>query len=265
MDEWSQLRVNSAALHACAPDWSWNCPVGFLKDLDLWVVMSGKCTVVCNQTAREVTGGDVFLLRPSSEVQGRHDPRRPLIVYAVHFDRLDKRGRVLPVNDDRLPPVHRRLASTDFIGRLLDRVVDCFHDPARRPLAPRWMSAVMLEIAEADRTPPGTAEPHDAAINAICDRVRRRPQDPHSVMKFADELGVTPPHFMRLFKARKNVTPSRFIVQERIEAAKSLLMSSNHSISRIADLLGYSDVYFFSRQFKQVTGMPPTKYRGAGR
>jgi AraC-like DNA-binding protein len=36
---------------------------------------------------------------------------------------------------------------------------------------------------------------------------------------------------------------------------------SSFSIGRIADLLGYSDIYHFSKQFKEKTGIPPSRFR----
>jgi AraC-like DNA-binding protein len=47
----------------------------------------------------------------------------------------------------------------------------------------------------------------------------------------------------------------------RIESAKSFLRNSDHSVTRIAELLGYCDIYLFSRQFKRHTGQTPTEWK----
>ena len=51
----------------------------------------------------------------------------------------------------------------------------------------------------------------------------------------------------------------------KISAAKQLLVRRDLNISQIADALGYSDVHYFSRRFKQLTGMPPSQYAAMAR
>ena len=46
----------------------------------------------------------------------------------------------------------------------------------------------------------------------------------------------------------------------KIEAAKTMLREGNGNITQIADKLGYASVHYFSRYFKQATGMTPSEY-----
>ena len=46
----------------------------------------------------------------------------------------------------------------------------------------------------------------------------------------------------------------------KIELAKRYLRDENHNITQIAEMLGYSGIHYFSRQFKKVTDMTPTEY-----
>ncbi len=46
----------------------------------------------------------------------------------------------------------------------------------------------------------------------------------------------------------------------KIEQAKKYLREENYNITQIAELLGYSNIHYFSRQFKKVTGMSPREY-----
>jgi transcriptional regulator GlxA family with amidase domain len=51
------------------------------------------------------------------------------------------------------------------------------------------------------------------------------------------------------------------MIRRRIQRAATLLSESSLTISQIADAMGYRDVYFFSRQFKQKMGQSPRTYR----
>jgi AraC-like DNA-binding protein len=77
----------------------------------------------------------------------------------------------------------------------------------------------------------------------------------------ARRLHCCPDHFTRAFRAITGSTPSRFVVGARIAAAKGLLRASSLSVTAVAEALGYSDVYFFSKQFRRETGTTPTQYR----
>jgi iron complex transport system substrate-binding protein len=57
------------------------------------------------------------------------------------------------------------------------------------------------------------------------------------------------------------LSPKEFIVRVRMERAAALLRESSQTISEISDGLGYQDVGFFSRQFKQKFGISPARFR----
>ena len=51
----------------------------------------------------------------------------------------------------------------------------------------------------------------------------------------------------------------------RIERAQHLLMHTGMNVTEVADALGYRDIFFFSRQFKQYTGRARRKSANASR
>ena len=67
--------------------------------------------------------------------------------------------------------------------------------------------------------------------------------------------------FRKEFAKRIGIPPARYRLLRRIDRAKSLVTASNRPIRDIADSLGYCDEYFFSRQFKRVTGTSPGEFR----
>lgn len=51
-----------------------------------------------------------------------------------------------------------------------------------------------------------------------------------------------------------------YFIGLKVEAAKKYLREENYNITQIAELLGYANIHYFSRQFKNVTGMSPKEY-----
>lgn len=68
-------------------------------------------------------------------------------------------------------------------------------------------------------------------------------------------------NFRKQFTRDVGMPPARYRMLRRIDYAKSLLVNGDLSVNEIADRLGYCDVYFFSRQFKQVTKQSPAAFR----
>lgn len=67
--------------------------------------------------------------------------------------------------------------------------------------------------------------------------------------------------FEHLFKFEIGVSPNAYRQRLRIENAKSLLLSTSLSVSEISFLCGFTDQLYFSRIFKNKTGLSPTEYR----
>ena len=65
----------------------------------------------------------------------------------------------------------------------------------------------------------------------------------------------------QLFKKEKGVTMQQYHNSVRMDEACRLLCSTLMSIGEIADKLGFSDVLYFSRCFRNYTGKSPSAYR----
>lgn len=79
--------------------------------------------------------------------------------------------------------------------------------------------------------------------------------------RLARALGHDYAGLSRLFSAVEDLTIEQFVIRQRIERVKELLVYDEQTLSEIAWSLGYSSVAHLSRQFKQVTGFTPSHYR----
>lgn len=52
----------------------------------------------------------------------------------------------------------------------------------------------------------------------------------------------------------------RYFIKMKIECAKIYIREGNYNVTQIAEMLAYESVHYFSRQFKQITGMSPKEY-----
>lgn len=83
----------------------------------------------------------------------------------------------------------------------------------------------------------------------------------YSVKALAKQCHYSQDHFIRVFRKYVGMTPLEFIIQAKVEKAMQLLLMSSMTIQGIAGILGYSDAFTFSKQFKAKTGVSPSEYR----
>jgi AraC-like DNA-binding protein len=115
-------------------------------------------------------------------------------------------------------------------------------DRAKRAAAPdagaeSWLDSVLLELA---REKPDT-EPDYPALADLC--------------------GMSLSSLRRRFRAATGTPLHEWTMQARIVRARALLGETDTPIKAIAEQLGYRDVYFFTRQFRQRVGVPPAAFR----
>jgi AraC family transcriptional regulator len=82
-----------------------------------------------------------------------------------------------------------------------------------------------------------------------------------TITAIADELKMSQYYFSRLFKQSIGVSPYRYVMEQRIEAAKQLLKKTPLPISVIADRVGFANQNQLTIQFRNLTGTTPSHYR----
>lgn len=81
------------------------------------------------------------------------------------------------------------------------------------------------------------------------------------INRFAKENGYHPVYLITQFSKRKGISPTKLLIQLRMEYACKLLTVSDISIKKISEMVGYKDVPYFSRAFKEYMGVSPGMYR----
>jgi AraC-like DNA-binding protein len=77
----------------------------------------------------------------------------------------------------------------------------------------------------------------------------------------AEKIGMDYTYLSALFSAIEGITIEKFIILQRIERVKELLVYDELTLSEIAWKMGYSSVQHLSNQFKKITGLTPTHFK----
>lgn len=82
-----------------------------------------------------------------------------------------------------------------------------------------------------------------------------------SLNEVANVASLSQSHFSSQFKARTGKSYVKFLTALRLEAAKKLLLTSDHSVATISEMVGYPNATNFYRHFRRQTGVTPAVYR----
>ncbi|MBL8027096.1 MAG: helix-turn-helix transcriptional regulator [Fibrobacteres bacterium] len=131
-----------------------------------------------------------------------------------------------------------------------------------RCLLANMLGYVLSETAESNNDIPGLTERQKRhSLEFITKNIRRRP----TTAEIANAIGLSADYFSRMFTRTFNMPVQTFLKRERIKFACQILLESDRSVSSTAEILGFPDIYYFSHQFKEITGLSPRSWRESKR
>ncbi|MCR5227217.1 MAG: response regulator [Eubacterium sp.] len=126
----------------------------------------------------------------------------------------------------------------------------------------RTMSAFMKdreggEEEESEKRPLS----YDRMIDNVISDIREHYMEDISLTSLSAKYNTSMGHLSKLIKENLKVNFSDYIASLRIQRAKELLRDDSMSIQEIAEIVGYNDYFYFTKVFKKIEGISPSKYR----
>ena len=231
------------------------------------VVSGGSGTVITNGTRVPVRAGDIYVSFPGDEHEILSDAETPL-----RYDFLAVGCREGELQDELLSIVRlfcdggvrilRDENITSLVGITLAEVNgEAIHSE-------KVLEAIFTQIfcytvrAFHFATPihysKGAGE-DEMLCYQIMTYINAHIYTLHSLTEVADALSYNYNYLSNLYKKVTGDTLSGYYRRRRLETARQLLLDRGMGVTRVATLLGYSSVYTFSRAFKEMYGVAPSR------
>ncbi len=243
---------------ACEPGWKWQKREQPLQNYDLFYVWSGEGRLLLNDEPHEIGKGSCFLFRPGDHTSATHNPQKPLVLTYIHFN--------IEGETSEIPRAYRVLGETVDFEYLLSRYVRLFLSETygAEEEAKLLLKQMMIQLLRGDLEEPterrGSNHLYEV-VQEAANYVRQHPSLAHRVEDLAARAGLSPRYFSAKFKELVGASVQSYIIRMRIERAQHLLGHAGMNVTEVAEALGYRDIFFFSRQFKQYTGKSPSEIR----
>lgn len=228
--------------------------------IGLVYAVDGKASYTCRGEQRSVTAGDMLLFDREVIHSGAATPDGPFHFYAVLFE-LEP---IIPGDGDSLRAmselpwhvsVDNRMAVEALFAELDSRWVakeDGYELRCRAIL----MTLLHTYIESATRRT--HSDPHTEKLMRIARYLQEHHTRTFQVSELAARAGLSESRFRVLFKRTLGMSVVKYQNVLKVNRAQSLLLSGEHSVSETSKIIGISDVYYFSRMFKKITGMNPS-------
>lgn len=266
----SLVRLGHTGRVRCEPGWHLGADwARQLRDYDLWYVWTGRGRMRLSDGEIALTPGTCVWMRPGRRYEAEQEPTQRLGVNFIHFTLHAPRSG-LPLSAFQPPFETWRTRQPELVDALMRRVIELPAGRAARAVAEELFGALLMELAreqaDADVAAPearvpGLDQHHREVVLRAAAQIRENPGRAPDVAGLARAAGYSVDHFSRVFLKITGARPQDYVIQAKIGRARQLLAESDLTIGMIAEALGFRDIFFFSRQFRQRTGQTPTEFR----
>ncbi len=108
-----------------------------------------------------------------------------------------------------------------------------------------------------------THETLGTVLEELCDHVRQHLARPWTLSELAALAHASPRTLQRQFTARTGTSMSRWLIDERLTAARELLESTTLTVEQVAQRVGFGSADVLRKHFASRFGIPPSRYREA--
>lgn len=242
----------------------------------------GRGTFLNGRDSYTIAPGTLFLVRPNVEhsFQGRGSP---FYMLNMHVDPVERPDSATIHYDQRtkgpMPPPESDILSVDALPvriairrpAVYERLFFCVHglftvgDQASRIQIKAAMldliAFLFAEVQQQQISPALRAQLPglEAAVRYMQTNFHR----PISHLEVAQEARMSGSYFARCFKEYYRISPIRFLMQLRMEKAKTELTLTDLPVKAVAAGVGFQSVHHFTRAFTKSVGISPAAYRAA--
>lgn len=236
---------------------------------EITVVTDGAGKITTNGQTQPVGRGDIYLSFPCDTHSIASDAQKPLKYdfFAFASDHKELHNDLEKIMLDFHSPMQRVIRDERILTLLGNAIAEI---DGERIYSEALLSAIFRQIIiylircfhESDhRQVFHTATPKDALCYRLMNYVDTHVFSLRSLNELSSQMGYSYAYLSTVFKQTTDQSLSSYYRKKKMEIAAILIKENRMTVSEIAELLGYSSVYAFSKAFTNGFGCSPLAYR----
>ncbi|MDP3850595.1 MAG: AraC family transcriptional regulator [Luteolibacter sp.] len=224
-------------------------------------VSHGTGRLSLGETDQNLVPGSFYIYGPSIPPTIETSPDNPLGKFFVGFTGNEVESFL--ERYDMRPGYFSRCAKGEPIRRAFDALIDRGSRKSKlaRPLCATITRQLLLMCRDDAADPVSTDTPAYATYARCREFIERNFLTNSTLEAIAKACEVDAPYFCRLFARFHDESPYQFLTRLRMEHASRILLECDASVKSVAASLGFKDAFHFSRVFKSVHHVPPSRFR----
>lgn len=222
----------------------------------------GKGTFFANEKSYSVKAGEGFLICPQELTFYQADRQNPwsYIWVAVGGDAAEKYLSVCGLGKEN--PVYK-CEKIDELAALVSDMIGHNDSTYSSELYNQGLLYQFFSYISKYNAPRETVleTPDNVYISKSIEYIKINYQNPVTVQDIADYVCLNRSYLTTIFKKNVGVSPQQFLMKYRITKAAEMLTDTDYSLENIACSCGYGNSLSFSKAFKKVTSLSPSRFR----
>lgn len=238
----------------------------FRSSYALHIITSGKGKLEKNGQVFYLRTGDAFLIYPEEEVWYEADKEEPWAYAWLGFYGYKVKKVMQYAGFSKELPI-RSLKCTMLLKSYVDEILEIhrltIEESMKRNGYVKLFLATLIEDNEKYNTKTMPEHSYPGAVYAkhAMEYIEQHYREKIKINELAEYIGVNRSYLTNMFKKTMGCSPQEYLVQFRMEKAKSLLKSTDMPINAVAAAVGYSDQLAFSKMFRLYTKLSPKAFR----
>ena len=243
----------------CTADWRIADTV--IDFIDVTYVVKGSAEYTINSKKHKVTAGDLLCIPKGSLRSAVSDPDDLTELYATNFQL-----RTLLGQESALPlPLHCHIGGNAGIITLYkDLNVEWLcRGPGYMMKARAFFQLILQRYFEliVYQNDSGMVDTRiRKAIRYITDHYA----EPLTIHVLAEAAGLNHVYFGTLFKQSTGMSFRQYLTSIRLNQAENMLRIGEYNVNEVAQYCGFSDIFYFSKVFKESRGITPSRIFRSG-
>ncbi len=230
------------------------------EHIELMYLLAGECDFIVSGRTMPAKAGDLLVIN-STEVHSFEAKKElrffSVLLFPAFFADVDFDSMIL----------HNLISGDEHIREIFHLMNSeaNSNEPMSDMMLKSYTYQLMAYLGRNCENRGGKSQADSSAqlerLNTVLEYISANYTSGISTRNLASMCFLSEAHFCRFFKSAVGKSCTEYINRYRIEKATVLLSNTCEPVSVVASLVGFDDMNYFSRVFKQIKGISPVKYR----
>lgn len=227
-----------------------------------WVleyIVEGRGAVALAANAPVAIGaGSIFCYGPGIPHTIEAGGGAPLIKFFLAL-----RSEMFPADWSRAglgPAMVRTAVAADTLAPALEQLLaEAERHLAETPAVVHHLHQIFLIKLNASNNSGGATQEHGKLLQMVMEIIEQEFATIGTLQELAQRVGVTPEYLCRRCRSAGQLSPYQLLLHKKMTYAAHLLRNGPWQVQEVARAVGFTDPFHFTRAFKNVMGVPPSR------